>query len=256
MAISAPSHRVSEKNLAVPSNRFPWIMLFGRMGLFLGIQAVFALVFYLAGVQDAWDKSAAWWPMVVTLANLICVAGMIRFFRAEGNSYWGLFRIQRESIKSDLLALVASFVVIGPAGYFPNVILAGWLFGNSQTVMDLFMRPLPFWAVYAALVLFPVTQGMAELPTYFGYVMPRLQSQGLPRWLAVGLPALMLGLQHLAVPLVLDIRFIAWRGLMFIPFALVTGIILNWRPRLMPYMAFIHILMDLSLAMMLLSVGY
>jgi hypothetical protein len=86
--------------------------------------------------------------------------------------------------------------------------------------------------------------------------MPRLQNQGLPSWLAVALPALMLGLQHFAVPLVFDLRFIAWRGLMFIPFGFLVGILLHWRPRLLPYLALTHVLMDLSLAMMLLSVAY
>lgn len=48
----------------------------------------------------------------------------------------------------------------------------------------------------------------------------------------------------------------AWRGLMFIPFAFGTGILLYWRPRLLPYVAFIHFLMDLSFGAMLLSVAY
>jgi hypothetical protein len=36
--------------------------------------------------------------------------------------------------------------------------------------------------------------------------------------------------------------------LMFIPFALLTAALLYWRPRLLPYMLFIHFLMDLQLA--------
>jgi hypothetical protein len=86
--------------------------------------------------------------------------------------------------------------------------------------------------------------------------MPRLEAQGLRRWQAVALPALMLGLQHFAVPLVFDLRFIAWRALMFLPFALLLGIVLHWRPRLLPYIAIVHVLMDLSFAMMFLGVAY
>ena len=43
---------------------------------------------------------------------------------------------------------------------------------------------------------------------------------------------------------------------MFIPFAFLAGIALRWRPRLLPYVAIIHILMDMSFASMLLSVAY
>ena len=60
----------------------------------------------------------------------------------------------------------------------------------------------------------------------------------------------------MAVRLLFDLRFILWRGLMFIPFAFFAGIVLHWRPRLLPYMAMVHVLMDLSFAMMLLSAAY
>jgi len=63
-------------------------------------------------------------------------------------------------------------------------------------------------------------------------------------------------LQHIAVPFLCDLRFIAWRGLMCIPFAVFVGIVLHWRPRLLSYMAAVHVLMDLSFAMMLLSAAY
>ena len=108
----------------------------------------------------------------------------------------------------------------------------------------------------ASLALFPLTQGLAETPTYFAFAMPRLEAQGLRRWQAVALPALMLGLQHLAAPLLFDWRFIAWRGLMFLPFAALVGIVMRWRPQLLPYIAVVHVLMDLSFAMMFLSVAY
>jgi hypothetical protein len=38
----------------------------------------------------------------------------------------------------------------------------------------LFYRPLPAWALYPGLVVFPLTIVFAELPTYFAYLMPRL----------------------------------------------------------------------------------
>ena len=115
---------------------------------------------------------------------------------------------------------------------------------------------MPFWAALSAMLIFPITQGLAELPTYFGYVMPRLEAHGLTRGLAITLPAVMLGLQHVAVPLVFDWRYGLWRGLMFLPFAFLVGLVLHWRPRLLPYLAAVHVLMDLSFAAMLLGVAF
>jgi len=243
-------------NTAVPKSTTPWFMLFSRLILFAGIQILFALGFLLAGSTKAWDDSAAWWPISVTIANLVCVVLLVRIFRAEGKRYWELFHIERQHIKGDLLALLGLFIIAGPVSYFPNPLLSTALFGDPQAVLPLFMRPLPTWAAYASIFLFAITQGLAELATYFGFVMPRLEAQGMRPWLAITLPAMMLGLQHIAAPLLFDMRFILWRGLMFIPFAFFAGIVMHWRPRLLPYMAFIHVLMDLSLAPLFLRVAY
>lgn len=238
------------------STSWPWLMLFSRLSLFIGFQALFASGFWLAGSVGAWDASAAWWPFTVTLTNAVCLVALIGLFQAEGGNYWRIFQIRRETLKGDLLALLGTLVLLGPVSFLPNVLLATWLFGDSQIALGLLVRPLPMWAAYAGLVLFPVTQGLVELATYFLFVMPRLESQGMARWQAVGLTSLVLGLQHIGVPFVLDGRYLIWRGLMFIPFAFLAGIVLRWRPSLLPYMAVIHVLMDAAFAMMLLTVAY
>ena len=239
-----------------PSSRWPWIMLFSRISLFIGIQALFALGFLLVGSSIAWESSANWWPFSVTLANCICVVLLIRLFNQDGKRFWDIFRIQKEHFKSDLLALLGLLIILGPVSYFPNVWLGGFLFGDPQRSLDLLVRPLPLWAAYAGLVLFPVTQGLAELSTYFAYVMPKFETQGMRRWLAVTIPSLLLGFQHIGVPFLFNSSYLIWRGLMFIPFAFLVGIVLRWRPRMLPYLAAIHVLMDMAFAAMYLGVAY
>lgn len=238
------------------STRWPWIMLVSRISLFIGIQALFALGYLLAGSSVAWEDSANWWPFVVTVTNFICIALLVRLFRQEGERYRDIFYIKKENVKSDLLALVGITILIGLIGYFPNVWLGGLLFNDPQQTLDLLVRPLPMWAVIISMILFPLTQGLAEIPTYFSYVMPHFEEQGMRRWLAFSLPALFLGIQHCAIPLLFDIRFFTWRLLMYVPFAFLVGIILRWRPRMLPYLVMIHVLMDLAFAAMLLGVAY
>lgn len=234
----------------------PWLMLFSRLILFAGIQALLAFALFLVGSENAWEASAAWWPLTVTLANFICVALLIRLFHIEGKNYWDIFRIQRKHVLGDLLVILGLFVIAGPVSYFPNPLLSTALFGDPQKVLPLLVRPLPLWVVYISIILFPMSQGLAELPTYFGYVMPRFESNGMRLWLAVTLPALMLGFQHIAVPLLFDMRYILWRGFMYIPFAFFVAIVLHWRPRFLPYMVIVHVLMDMSFVAMLLSAAY
>ncbi len=238
----------------------PWLLLFGRTVLFFAVQAMVALGFFLAGSPAAWEAGADWWPLTVAIANGLCLAALIALFRAEGRSYWEVFRVQREHVKGDLLVMLGTFVVAGPIAVLPNLLLSQWLFGDSQAVLPLFVRPLPAWAAYAGLILFPITQGLTEAALYFAYGMPRLWAGAdpatHPTWPALALAALMLGLQHLAMPFLLDLRFIAWRALMYLPFAFVTGLLLRWRPRLLPYFAVVHTLMNLSLAAMFLPAAY
>jgi hypothetical protein len=230
-------------------------MIFLRIILFFGIQALFALGFWLAGSSSAWESSASWWPFVVTIANLICIALMIRLFHQEGKNFWDIFRVRKEHIKSDWLPLVGILILLGPVSYLPNIWLGGALFGDPEIPLYMMLRPLPLWAAYASIILFPVTQGLAEGPTYFIYSMPRLEAQGIARWLAVSMASLMLAFQHISVPFLFDTRFILWRGLMFIPFAFLVGIALRWRARLVPYLAIIHVLLDVAFAAMLLGLA-
>ena len=234
----------------------PWLMLISRIALFAGFQVLLALLLFLAGTAEAWDAAANWWPLTVAAVDVVSLLLLIRVFAVEGKRFWDMFRIEHANIKGDLLVLVLLIVLMGPVSYLPNVWLGQALFGDPEATLALIVRPLPYWAVFLSILLFPIGQGLTELPTYFGYVMPRLQAQGMRRWLAVSLPALMLALQHIAIPLLFDGRFMLWRALMFIPFAFLVGITLHWRPRLMPYMVVVHTLMDMAFAIMFLNAAY
>ncbi|MCB0061935.1 MAG: hypothetical protein KDE19_07465, partial [Caldilineaceae bacterium] len=215
------------------ARQLPWLLLFGRTLLFISLQSLFAIGCIANGVTRPWAAGAAWWPLGVTLVNLFCLAIMVFAVRHERSSYWSFFRIERAHINPDLLMVAVVLLLAAPVSYLPNVLLANALFGDAQVALTLLVRPLPLWAAYIAVALFPITQGLVELPLYFLYVMPRLRQQGVPDGVALALSVLMLGFQHLAIPFLFDIRFITWRGLMFMPFALLVGIVLWWRPRLL-----------------------
>jgi hypothetical protein len=233
---------------------FPWLILPARTLLFAGIQACFALGFLIAGSTDAWQASAAWWPFAVTITNLICVGSLITLFQREGKNFWHIFRFERETLKNDLLTAFVILLFSAPIAMLPNILAARWLFGDQQIALALFIRPLPEWAKYASLVIFPTTIALGELPTYYGYIMPRLESQTQRKWLSILLPAFFLAAQHIALPLVFTLPYLIWRLVMFIPFAVYLGILLHWRPRLLPYLVIMHALMDLSTAALLFTV--
>ncbi len=230
-------------------NRGPWFMLPARTVFFFLFQALFAVGFMLAGDRTAWNQSAAWWPMVVTLTNLVCLYLLIHLYRSEGKRYWDLFRFDRQHLKGDLGVLFVFLLIAGPVSMLPNSLLATMLYGDRLAPMSQFIVPLPPVGLLAAVVLFPITQGLVELAVYFMYVMPRLAKQINP-WLAYILASFFLGIQHAMIPLRFDGRFFIWRSLMFIPFAFLIGAILKWRPRMFPYLAVVHVLIDFATGLM------
>lgn len=232
----------------------PWLMLVIRSPLFLMFQALIAIVFVTSGVPAAWNVSAAWWPVVVILTNIVCLVLLCRLYRQENQYFWDVFRVKRQFIKQDLLFVLVFLLITGPIGYLPNVLSAQWLFGSQQIALDLLVRPLPVWAAILSFVFFPLLQGVVEIPTYMLYAMPRIEAQGVVPWVAVTVASFFLSSQHMFVPFLPDARFIIYRLVMFLPFAILIALVMHWRPRLMPYMAVIHVLMDMSVAVMFLMV--
>jgi hypothetical protein len=236
------------------NNPKPWLMLVVRSLFFMAFQALIALVFLMIGSSDAWSDSAAWWMIAVVLTDLVCLTLLVHLYRQEGKRFWNVFRLERQFVKKDMLFMLGFMVIVGVAGFLPNIFTAQWLFGDPQIALDLLIRPLPVWAAITSLVFFPILQGLVEIPTYMLYVMPRLEKQGVHPWLAVSLSSLFLSSQHMFAPFLPDLRFITYRLVMFLPFAILIGLVMHWRPRLMPYMAVVHFLMDLSLPVMSLMI--
>ncbi|MEA4907634.1 MAG: hypothetical protein GYA17_09195 [Chloroflexi bacterium] len=220
-------------------------MLVIRLVLFAVCQSIIAAIYLLLGELDAWESSIAWWPFTAILTNLVCMFLLGRLYHREGSQWTQLFQFDRSTLGQDLLACLGFAILAFPLASLPNMYLANWLYGSNEAVFSLFFRPLPMWAAPIALVLFPVTIAFGELPTYFGYVMPRLDALSGRRWVGLLLPVLFLALQHVTLPLLFDWRFLVWRAAMFVPFALLVGLALRWRPRLLPYLMIGHALIDL-----------
>lgn len=225
-------------------------MLLSRLILFAIYQALLALIFAWSGRPDAWEDSTAWWPLTVVLANLTSVLLLDRMARSEGLRLTDLYKGERGSFWRDLLIALGLFILCGPIAWLPNMGVATLLYGDPNGPLDTMFRVLPVWAAYTSLVLFPLTIPFSELPTYMGYCLPRIEALTGKRWLAVTLAGLALAAQHMALPLVFDSRFLAYRMFMFLPFALYIALIVRWRPRLLPYLMVGHGLIDMMTAMM------
>ena len=222
----------------------PWLMLFSRSILFIIAQTLVALCLALAGSDSAWQEAARWWIFFPIFANVVSIVLLVYCFRAEGKRYLDILRFNRATIKTDLLWFFGSGLIGMPIASAPTTMLGAIIFGDAMVPMRMIFYPLPTWALVVGL-LFPVTIAFAEMPTYFGYVMPRL-FDGKHPWLAYLVSVAFLAVQHIFLPFIADGRYLLWRGLMFLPFALYGGLMVKLRPNLLPYFVIVHALMDVS----------
>jgi hypothetical protein len=229
-----------------------WGMLVLRPVLAVTFQAAVALAFLIGGSADPWRAAADWWLGWFAVVSLVNLAVLRWVLHREGHRLRDLYRFDRTDRWADLRWVGIGLLVAGPIAMLPNLLLGQALWGSSEVGGDLSFRAIPVIAAAILVVAFPVIHAMAELPTYFGYVMPRLGVLYGWRWRALLVAGSVLAVQHVALPFLFDWRFIAWRALMFLPFALWMGFVILRRPTTLPYLVIAHALLDLSLPILVL----
>lgn len=222
----------------------PWLILPSRSLWFFIAQFLIAIVIMITGAGWDWYEAARWWVFFPIFANVISIALLVYLFRAEGKRYLDILRFSRQTWKTDLLWFFGSGVIGLPIAAAPMNLLGSAIFGDPQIPINTLFQPVPTWVLIVG-ILFPITIAFAELPTYFGYIMPRL-FEGKRPWLAYFITAFFLALQHAFLPLLMDWNFFLWRALMYLPFALYAGLMVKLRPSLLPYFVIVHALMDVS----------
>jgi hypothetical protein len=227
-------------------------MLFARSALALAAQAGLAAAFWLGGASDPWRSAADWWLGSLVLVNLATIILLRALLHREGRRLRDLFRIDRANFRGDLPWVVVALLFAGPIAMVPSILLSQALFGDPAAGSALIFRGIPLAGAILILAVFPFVHAIAELPTYFGYVMPRLAARQGWHLRALLVTALVLSAQHVFMPLLIDGRFIMWRAVVFLPLALWLGYVILRRPTTLPYLAVAHGVIDASLPLMVL----
>lgn len=224
-----------------------------RLVLFALFQGLIAFIFFLLKIENAWQKSQGWWILSALLTNIVTFFVLKNYFKNQGTGYFDNFKFVKKDWWKDFLILIAVMLITIPISMYPNMFLANLLFGSEEITFDLFFRSIPLWVIISGFV-WAILQGLIELPYYFAYLMPQLETKLNNGWKAWAIASFFLALQHIALPLIFDIRFMLWRLGMFFLFAFFVGLCLKLRPRLFPYLMTIHALMDIGAVAMFFTV--
>jgi len=230
----------------------PLLFLPARTLLIFLSQCLIAAFYRLQGNASPWQAAGQWWTVWGTLVDIGCLACLVRLTRREN------LRLR------DLLGPLPGWLL--PKGIacfllvFPFFMLAEPLARRIVYLswhapiphLELMSRHLPLWGIlYSLFIWWPIWSVTEEL-TYNGYLASHLAALSRHRWVPYALVGCWWAVQHSFLPFELDLRFIVYKFLLFLPGVLVlTAIYLRTR-RLAPLIV-AHSMMDISAALMTLS---
>ncbi len=225
-------------------------LLISRPLLFVLFQAIIA--FFLT----SWNESANYWILAATLTNITSFLILLFLSKKEGISYFSMFSFDASKRKTDMVWFLIILIISVPLAVIPSLAISNLFWGNTEYYHSVLFQPLNRGLVYFLLLAYPVTTGLSDLVTYFGYIMPRFKNRMKSQWLALALPVLFFSVQHCTLPLVFEVKFIIFRSIMYLLFSFVLGLALFKRPSLLPWMAilqailyFLPVLMVLTLTL-------
>jgi hypothetical protein len=188
----------------------PYILPLFRSFLFITGGLIFALL-----TKQTLEESSNYWPLLCSLYNLITILVLILVCRYEKIKYKDLLRFNLKGVKiSHSLKHILIMLLIGIIG----MIGLSFIFYNG--LPEFLIKPIIPWLAIVNFYLLPVTIVLAEMPLYFGYSLKRINKG---KYFGLIYVVFFYALQHSFIPLLVDLEYMLYRFLSFLPLALFVG---------------------------------
>lgn len=212
--------------------KWPLLIVFARLFFALVAQGLVAVLLFRF---DPFPYLAAgkWWPVYGVLIDLGCFLLVTRRSGREGLRFGDLINFDSQHLGRDILRGLLYILWFFPLAMIGIIGFSMLLYGTPQAPSV--YSALPAWAAVYSLLVFPVLWGLMEQCTYQGYALPRLEVSLKSTGLAVVFVAFGWCIQHIALPLTFDLRFMLFRFLSFLPLAVVMTLIFLRTRRLFPF---------------------
>lgn len=174
---------------------------------------LFVLIFSFCSIITQRDLTQIthWWTILASVINIVTIGVLWSLCRRDNTTYREMIHYEKgqKNIFEGALFVVI-MLLIGMGGMY----LAGALcYGEFPYLAPMMIAPIaPFLAILNIFIL-PLTTTIAEDGVYLGYGVNSFAS----KWAAIFIPAFFYALQHSFIPMVFDMKFIAYRFLSFLP---------------------------------------
>jgi membrane protease YdiL (CAAX protease family) len=225
--------------------------------LFLPARLIFAFVsqsltagfFALNGSTHAWQDATAWWPVYSTLTDVLCLVMLTWLLRREKMQVFDLVGAKGKEILKQLAWTPAYLLAVAPTSLLASFITQAY-YGSALPPMLAVVSLPPLGELYS-LFIWPVIWVITEELVYLGYLLPRIEAFSGKTWFAVVVVIFFWGIQHLAMPFILDEKYLISRVLAATAAICSFPVVfVLWRRRLVPLIG-VHYIADLTTAFLI-----
>jgi hypothetical protein len=194
-------------------------------------------------------EAGRWWMVSGTLIDLLSLATLSWLTRREGIRLADLLHVRRERLGRDVVHALGNFVALTPAVGISAALTRLFYGPSGQPPQVAVARGLPVAASAYSVLVWPIIWSITEEATYLGYTLPRLEAlvgnTAVSAWLVSAIWAL----QHEALPLLPDGRYLVYRPLSALPVTFTTTLLYLLRGRRLPPLMVAHWASDTASAL-------
>ena len=174
---------------------------------------IFILGAWLTG-QDLGSISN-WWSIVATITNIATIAIIVILAKKSKTNYARLINYEKGKTRVGQVILITMItLLVGTGGMY----LAGWIcFSKLPYASPMMIAPIPAILAILNFILLPATVAFAEDGLYLGCGVNQIEN----KTAAILVPAFFYALQHCFIPTLIDVRFVVYRFLSFLPLTII-----------------------------------
>ena len=186
--------------------------------VFLPLRSLaFFLIFITGSLSLKKDLSEInnWWSIAASIMNIIIILLLIIITKKTGSDFGKL--INYEKGKTKVREIFLTLLIIFSVGMI-GMYLAGFIcYGLIPYSPPAMIAPLPPVLAVCNFFILPVSTAFAEEGVYLGCGVNQIKN----KYAAIFIPAFFFALQHSFIPTLLDVKFIIYRFLSFLPLTII-----------------------------------
>ena len=177
---------------------------------------IFILVFLTFSAvtgKDLADISNIW-SVAASIINIVFVLALALITKKQGG-YLKLINYEKGKTRpKQVFAMIGIILLVGMTGMY----LAGWIcYGVIPYAAPMMIAPIPLVLAVINLIVLPVSTALAEDSLYLGCGVRQFEN----KFAAIIVPAFFFAVQHSFIPTLIDVRYIIYRFISFLPLTVI-----------------------------------